>query len=156
MESLGYLVGSAVLLGVVLAGTGFLLGGFRHRTWWRIALGGALISFAVLCVGAVARRELYMSQVDLNPTNISDSDVIGTWTRRSEHLDLRSDGSFHFWGPGTGDGRWNRSDWNLTLVGSGAPRSWRFIRSGQELRLVPDFGSDSSWTQTDEFRHGGT
>jgi hypothetical protein len=115
--------------------------GLRKRCSWRqMAVCWAFIaSYA----GIVLSNESRVDEIEWNPLDITDEEVIGTWSDGEETMVLGANGAFRYCGAGEDlAGRWTRDDWNLYLSPASNGGEMRLVRNKGQCRLMTHLPGD--------------
>jgi hypothetical protein len=123
-----------LLFGSIMVGGVLSLVGWRWH-WRPLKRFGTFL--AISGVGLLSLDAYFNSLMEWNPHIDSDARVVGTWKDERETITLHADHRVdyhsrneHF------SGTWSRFDWNLRLQTEGVDSEMRFVRYGDELRLM--------------------
>ena len=157
MESLGFVIGIAFLVGIIVLGLQSLTLGLRTRSQPDLVLGAVFLIAAILIVVTAAHRFSVEAAVEWNPQIESDAQILGRWEEGERTLDIREDGSFTFTsGSVSHTGGWKRADWNLSLVAPNFEAQYGVVRYGDEMRLLEAPADGESWNYWDGLQRIGT
>lgn len=109
---------------------------YRSKPWiyWGV-VAVTSIFIALLVFGGIG-ASISSSNVNWNPAGVAVEDLIGTWHRGPQVLELRPGGSYRLSHPPQ-EGDWQIDDWNLTF--SKYPGLWRVISVDGEYHLLRDY-----------------
>ncbi|MEZ0256842.1 MAG: hypothetical protein ACAI37_16270 [Chthoniobacter sp.] len=122
-----------LLFGITTTGIYLLASGWRRRSRTLKSLGAILLLFVT---AVIARALIFENALEWNVV-VSDSELIGTWSDKTETLTLKSDGTFSYrTAAGSTTGQWDREDWNLNLKSEQAVISVRVVRYFHHPRIM--------------------